>query len=59
MNTKVAFITESSEVIGYGHLYRCIALSQKFIQEGYEVTFFYDAKDVSNILSKNFKTINI
>ncbi|MCF8360344.1 MAG: hypothetical protein K9H26_16445 [Prolixibacteraceae bacterium] len=37
---RIAFLTEASTNIGYGHLYRSIALAQEFISNKYEVDFY-------------------
>jgi UDP-2,4-diacetamido-2,4,6-trideoxy-beta-L-altropyranose hydrolase len=47
------FITESGEKIGFGHLYRSIALAQMFLSQGYKVTFLCD--DVSGVTLINTK----
>lgn len=42
---KVGFITEASESIGYGHLYRCIALAQVFKINNHPIIFFLESDD--------------
>ncbi len=39
---KIAFLTEAYTNIGYGHLYRCIALGEVFISKGFPVLFFLE-----------------
>ncbi len=48
---KIAFITEAGTSIGYGHLYRCIALAQTFISDRHDVDIFCDG-DISNVIIK-------
>jgi spore coat polysaccharide biosynthesis predicted glycosyltransferase SpsG len=48
---KVAFITEAENKIGYGHLYRCIALAQEFIDNNCDVDFYYHNTNIKEILN--------
>jgi spore coat polysaccharide biosynthesis predicted glycosyltransferase SpsG len=56
---KIAFITEASTKIGYGHLYRSIALAQEFISKNLEIDFFCDGKTAIEIIKKYLPKTNI
>jgi spore coat polysaccharide biosynthesis predicted glycosyltransferase SpsG len=56
---KIAFITEASTKIGYGHLYRSIALAQEFISKNLEIDFFCDGKTAIEIIKKHLPKTNI
>lgn len=48
---KTALLTEANKNIGYGHLYRCIALAQELIANNFEVDFFCDGMNPRKIIS--------
>lgn len=48
---RCAFITEANKNIGYGHLYRCIALAQELIANNFKVDFFCDGMNPRKIIS--------
>lgn len=48
---RCAFITEANKNIGYGHLYRSIALAQELIANNFEVDFFCDGIKPNKIIS--------
>lgn len=39
---EIGFITEANEKIGFGHLYRSIALAEAFVGKGFSVVFFLE-----------------
>lgn len=49
---KISFYTEASKSIGYGHLYRCIAIAIQFIKEGKEVCFYLGEEEEFILLKK-------
>lgn len=59
MSKNFAFITESGDEIGYGHLYRSIALAQQFIENGFEIDFFCDDSKGVSILRNTFNNVTI
>ncbi|MFW5879921.1 MAG: hypothetical protein ACOCUV_03765 [bacterium] len=56
---KIAIITEANASIGYGHLYRSIALAQEFISNNFEIDFFCDGKSTIEIIQKHIPKTNI
>ena len=50
MKTNVLFITESGTKIGYGHLYRSIALAKEFLKRGYKIEFVIDDEKGEKLL---------
>lgn len=54
----VAFITESGTDIGYGHLYRSIALAHSFLERGHCV-HFYTNKESNSIIRSQLIDVKI
>lgn len=56
---KIAFLTEASTNIGYGHLYRSIALAQEFISNNHEVDFYCNGNLPEKIIRENLIETNV
>ncbi|MDK2842453.1 MAG: UDP-2,4-diacetamido-2,4,6-trideoxy-beta-L-altropyranose hydrolase [Anaerophaga sp.] len=56
---KIAFITEANENIGFGHLYRSIALAQELISHNCEVDFYCDGNLSEKIIRENIVETNV
>ena len=55
---QVAFITESGNDIGYGHLYRSIALASSFQEKGCKV-FFLTNEESNAIISEQLQGVEV
>jgi spore coat polysaccharide biosynthesis predicted glycosyltransferase SpsG len=58
MENSIVFITESGSQIGYGHLYRSIALAKEFLNKGYEVEFSVSDKVAEELVLQHLEKIN-
>lgn len=56
---NICFITESGTQIGYGHLYRSIALAKEFSKRGCKVEIVIDDEKGKKILSDHLSDINV
>ncbi|PWD97683.1 hypothetical protein [Marinilabilia rubra] len=56
---KIAFLTEANLDIGYGHLYRSVALAQKFFSNKFDVDFFCDGFVPAKIIRENLPESNV
>ena len=61
MNKKVAIRVDSSELIGGGHIFRCIYLAKALKQKGYEILFISKnlKGNINHIIRKNKFKIKI
>jgi len=59
MGNKTAFITEAGPEIGYGHLYRSLALAKEFIKRGEIIEFITYNNNVKSIIKSHLGDINI
>lgn len=57
--SAVGFLTEANGQIGYGHLYRSIALAQEFQRKKYDITFFLDDRASEDIVIKQVPSAEI
>lgn len=55
----ICFITESGTQIGYGHLYRSIALAKEFSQRGFRVDFVINDENGEKIISDHLIDIHV
>jgi spore coat polysaccharide biosynthesis predicted glycosyltransferase SpsG len=55
---QLCFISESGSQIGYGHLYRSIALAKEFLNKGYEVEFSVSDKIAEALVLQHLVKIN-
>lgn len=56
--SRIGIITESGKDIGYGHLYREIAIAESFLSKGCQVTFFCN-EDVDQLLINKLPEVSI
>ena len=59
MKTNILFITESGPKIGYGHLYRSIALAKEFLKRGCKVEFVIDDEKGRKILLDHLLNVDV
>jgi len=57
-NKNIAFVSESGKHIGYGHLYRAIAIAESFLTKECDVTFFCN-EDVTQLLYEKLPVISV
>jgi len=55
---NIAFVSESGKDIGYGHLYRAIAIAESFLSKGCEVTFFCN-EDVNRLINEKLPGVSV
>ena len=56
---KVFFLTEGSSSMGLGHITRCIALSQAFMEKGFLTSFFVHGDKSTNSTLESVNHINV
>src|SRR5690625_59488 len=54
-----AFVCETGKDIGYGHLYRSIAIAESFVSNGVNITFYCNEDTVKPFINKKLNGINI